>query len=1795
MPVYLPGLTFGSLGYGGSPYGVSSYGSKVFSRLPVAPTGGYGGAPYGTSSYGSLDVTPPYISSASSLDGFRVEIFFTEELRNDAALTDPSNYIFTDLYGVPLTTISVAGGTPGSVGGYTSVIATHSGSTLGGSYQVSVINVRDIAGNVIGPTVAQFSALGDTTQVDVSLPTPDDGRTVRLDFKDSRGLPQNVLTEVEFSPGVDDVTSYNITTSYLISPTIGSATQSSTLLSQVDLDVHPMTSTTYNLVIGPSTAFDYDGTVLPDVDPEFSGLEIGTGSSAATPTDGLILSKAGGVTYGWAFRDITGRIIVGSSYRADFEIDASISTIVPPLFGATLGVLSASDGAIQIDIALDDVAGVKVLSITSGALSLQAPANWDSGPTTISLIRNQRGGFYTVLLDGVPLLTFAIASATGGAVYAPGTAVVLGVAHAVSLFALKNTELTASSTVYTDAWNFIHGLATAFTGSGALAVDSVRTKYGPLVRGWGDNTPATKTDVEVRVNGTAVAVAGVNPYIGEIYPVIPIPRAAPGVITVDIDYIWFSNPSFGMVGLNTQGLNLNTWDRAVGHTSGALSPMPSSSQGAMRQNRFPMGITLPLSTRPSPKQIGHRYIGFQRDYSALLNEPTTLLLNQNPQAISVGNVSASALEESGSFDGATLPGSAETPWTLSGVDTGGVVGDGTYRVVDASSGPYETGTAAVWSREVDLSLPTMVLDAGRFLVESYTAEGVFTGVAFGVHDGDFLFLVGALIVNGVQHLGALLDASNPHLAESWEIGPALTVDADSSSSFEIDYEDLPPGIVPGSRFRIAEGSQAGVYTIDTCGLALSEDGTTVEITFSPDLPADINLFGNGSFEVFFETSWESLVSLRAQIEVPDGTASVYLGGVVSGLLFTLDALPAYPAQTALLLPATEEGVAFWGSLSRRATNSSVWDFTRYASNPERLTSTVQGLTVQTEMNVTPPNDPNDPWYIVGGFGYAEVDVTGNYTLIKSTSGSEDESIDLEFSFERVEPYLSNKVTTDTEAMFQVESGILGAGDMQVVVRDGVREVRFASLLYTQSPTLRELVTDLPQASLSGLISPVVDGWSVSSAVSFSLLVRGQTFEISKESSETGLWSKSLPDPVSVDYQGLICEASFQVESGSVVGTGGIGVLFGADVPISGVSVRRVYGSLGTGTIDLRDSGLALVASIAFNWDDGETHTYRLLCDPNADIVVVVVDDVVLGNAALSAFSSGAGSATAYFGALGTGSCDLIAHSTSVVPLRPMAVVGSTLGRTFGILLRTGVDSPDDIDSYRIPRADVTSAPNSSTTAIPVLMDWQSWVHARLYLDPTWGVSFYRPDIPLPPWATGDFATQTTNVTGAWCTVEYALLPVVSSDRGGVIFGAPDRRSITQQRWDFMRYRIRGDINGFGIAPQGMVLNRAFTMKSGEFLQDMVPETVTINSRTSTLVYVPDSAIYADRVFVVQVDGSVLPSTAWGFDQESQNLILTSALPGTQYPVTVTFAVGFPITQEYLCSQPIESSVTLLNEGTPPMPMSRDEAVTSSVALGALIDDPTDVLDAAEALILTDPHRFIEFTAGASALYVGLEFCEVEDGDDVHLSSLCDGPGPGQGLAEIGIEGEFTTDRFTIEGGPGGPWKNSGSPVVKGSVTHFSQTSILLASGGGYVDGNLGPGTAIMYPNARGPSGEPPPGGMGMNQDFRMLLVDVTPRSDLMDIPSLLGDNVPPSSADPTTDPNADGAPGVQAHGACAYIMEDWAATTWSKLGPWGGITVLSTDSLLAGGTPLPGDEFILNGGSPIAGPTITSGTIEAAN
>lgn len=1787
MPVIVPNPAPG-LGYGGAEYGYSPYGSGGVARQPWTVTGGYGGYRYGYRSYGSVDITPPRVSSAASIDGYTVEVFFSEAMAITAALTSAVTYTLTPTIGAASTVLSVALGTQED-GGATSVILTHTGTTLGGNYTVTVAGtLEDVVGNPILTTArtAGFLALGATPTYTA---TPTSGNQVVLSFS------EDLLTEADFSPGVSSLASYGFETTYPV-PLTATAVEHPLLAdaSQVRLTVPGMTSATYDVTVSPATAFDYDGSYLPSAATTFTGVATGTGTSTAGAT-GLLLSKAAGVAYGWDFQDTSGKMLPASTYRVDVEIDASAAVYAPALYDAVLGSITVSDGAVQATITLTRVAGVAVLEVTSGAYFAQVPAAWNAGPCTISLLRNQKGGHYSLLFDGVPLATSAVAGYTGVPSIAPGVRFQLATTYGVTQFPVRSVGLSSSQTVFSASWNFLHGVTYSFVGSTALTRPSLLTRRGPLVKDWGDSTPATVQDVAVRVNGVDVEVGAVNPYLGLVTPTIPIPLTAPGTTSVDVDYVWFPNPVFPMVGINTPGLVLNKWQHHQGWHPPAENPLPSTSLGVPDRMRFPMGVVLPPLVRQRPVLVGHRYIGFEKAYTAALNSPTTLLLNQNPHRVARDVLSATPEDVQVSYEGTVVPTDADDPWALTGADAGHV-GTGSvagyYVLIDDSSGTYGTGQAALYVRDEDLSFPATAGMAVRLQGVSWTSDGVFTGLGFGFHDDHRLFLVGLLEVNGVKHVGLIKNPLRPDLVASWTIGPSVPITITSSNTFTTTSSAFTAAALEdaGVTFQVLAGTQAGVYTVASCGISV--DGDTATVTINETFPANHKLYGNDTATAYLETAWdEDPITLRLVAQTEAGSAQVYVGGALSGLAVSSSKVPAYPAETTLLLPTTKEGAFFWGSVSRVATNESRWGFARYGLTYDRATFHFQGIVVAAEMGVTPDLDPNHEWFVTEDFGYAEVDSSGDTLLLKSTTASASAVLDTTFGYARLEPFLTSRTLVDVDATFRVDSGILGAGDAQVRVQNGDRSVVLSTILYAEGVS-RQLVT-LPSVCITALRDPVDDGWAESLTGLVTVEPRENLLVVTQDTGGSVRFSSALVLTPESGH-GRIAEGRFAVTSAATLGVGD-GPVFGFGVGPLGRDVGLQL-LTGPARVQLVSNGAAVGAATAFAWDDAAQHTYRLVADPTANTVVLVVDDQVLATVALTSFAATGSSTAAYFGAQNTSVANRAAvaewESFSVVPL-PVAAVKRTLG-----VRRSGGD-PDDIDGWVLPRTDALDVPNSDLAAVVEEMDWRSDVQVRVRLDPGWGCTVFRPDLPPPPYFDGEFATQYTEPSAGWINVEYRHLPRLTDIQkfGKVAFGSLDPRSISQQRWYEVRYRIytRGDEDF--ISPQHMVLNWHNVITSGEFLRDTGAEVVQVEALTATLVSLAPSHIRADRVFNVVVGATVLGPDKWSFDRDAQAVTLTTPLPSEHELVTVSFAPGKPVTNTYLCTQPLLQSTTLLNEGTPPVPKSQVGTATRQVVFGSKINDPTDTLGDVD-FILNDPFRTVAFTDDSDVLYEALEFCEADDGNTKGLIAIaCDGPAPEVGWVELALSGTSFSEGFSREGGPA-RW--GGSNIAADTVGGFSQNSVLHASGRGFDGGHIGPGTAILYPSYPAVPG-PDAGATGRAMHWFMRMssafyaheepavgggtVVVFGEADLADdmaIADTASDNTPASAAGDDVDPNPDGVPAPSGNGAAVGKVVDYDPAQYSRIGPWAGETALAVMSQLAGnGLPASGTAFTLVGGAPL--------------
>lgn len=1177
-----------------------------------------------------------------------------------------------------------------------------------------------------------------------------------------------------------------------------------------------------------------------------------------------------------------------------------------------------------------------------------------------------------------------------------------------------------------------------FTSLAPGTKDLLLTQRGPLVKGWGDATPATVQDVTVYVDGTPVDVLVVNPYIGSIQLTAALPLMDPAAPahTVTVDYKWMATPIMALAGLNTLGLVLNKWD-----LSGRMPRTP----------RFPMGVVLgPNVTRRAPPIIGHRYLGYEQAYSSLLNSPTTLLLNQDPRRVSVPAFERMPEPVAVAYEGVQVPTASETRvWALKGTDGGGVnIGGllaGTYTVTDSRGFPYdpEEESATVYYRGVDLSFPSAVNIVGRFFgiggntpsglnplnKASVALDGVFTGIAFGVHNNKRLYMVGALVVNGVEHVGLLLDAQKPHLEASWKIGPVATLSVQDPTTAVVPTADIPTSLQEGGRFQVLEGTQAGVYTVDT--IIRQTDGTTT-LTVSPAFPANQNLWGNRDVEAVFEVLWSAGPSTYRLTADPEaGVAQVSLSGTTVGTVASISSAPTLPqpANTSLLLSPNAFGQVFWGSLSRKATNSSTWSFYRYSVTPDETTVRDHRITVESLMGVAPEDD-TDPWHTTQSFGFRRLwvdpfgggGITSERVILKSTSAHPD--LDFTFGYGRYEPFLTPKATLDLRSWFLVDSGCV-PGDASIVINDSEREVRLGTLTYWEDAgqdPYRQMVLQ-PQASYSGLMNPTDMGWGVESATGIGSSERqGRVNTISVSGYQTTAGSLfyrntdigSLVNGVPWAPTGsFIAEARFAVQDYTADGSDFVGMVFSFG-HLSQVGMGLVAGATPKVRILDPTTGLPVIEH-NFDWTDGEVHTYRFVVDGPGSVLLPFIDGDSFPSTPLAAFPPGTGPSVAFGAVLYDPVQELTVdwYSTSWVCGPPAGAL-----RTLGVY-RGGDKS--DIDNWELPRTDSTTEPNSSRIG-PVIkeMDWTSALNVRILRDPTWGVTVYRPDIPLPPYYTpdditgtvpgGGFITDTTEPSAGWINVEYRNLPQATDTFGSVKFGALEKGSVTQQQWSYLNYRLFKHPTEDYRAPQHMVLNRFNIINSGERTKDVTPEQVVVQTVNSTELTLLPTHLYADQVFKV-IDGTEIYSPdQFLFEAKSQHLTLLPKEGGTPRefsgdPVTVVFSPGRTVTNTYLCSQPVLDSVTLLNEGTPPVPKSQSTFYERHVVYGPdiLTDPPVDDrLLADDALnppnVLGDDYRVHVFregddpaTALADSLYENMEFCEVSsEGQTGVLSTICEG-------------------------------------------------------------------------------------------------------------------------------------------------------------------------------------------------------------
>ena len=1304
----------------------------------------------------------------------------------------------------------------------------------------------------------------------------------------------------------------------------------------------------------------------------------------------------------------------------------------------------------------------------------------------------------------------------------------------------------------------------------------VRTQHGPLVKTWGDATPATVADVSVTINAVAAIVTGVNPYTGEITTSTPMVEG----VTILVSYAWLAAPVLELTGLNTDGLGLNQWDRAITgyHDNGAVNwagwdtrnlngVIPFDKRGAVSTARFPMGVVLGPSEVLQPVFYGHRYMGYEKAYSSLLNSPTTLALNTDPNKYELPAFANTVSGTVGAYEGTALP---DATWAQIGTSGTATVENGTLLVNDTVAGSFApTGAPCrAYTQGIDLSVPMAVTLVTRYQVESTTPDGVFSGVGFGFHDGKRLYLVGNLLINGLEHVGLLTDARNPHLLASWKLGPQVEATITSPTTMTLpNNPTVPTDFAVGKQFQIlAPQSQAGTYTATQ--VSHYADGT-LGVTVTPPFPQDPTKWGNKKPAVLFATPWRSkpttyrLTAIRAPTATKWFVRLALSGATTSVLTIEVDAFGAdlpLPAETSLALftkqdaLASQRGEVLWGALSYGAKNKTRWSFIRYGTVPDIAVTQGHTKVVNTGLGTLPENATTPAWYLTQAFGTSKAD--GHITTLKSTSGSD--TLNTAFAYGRDEPYLTKTATLDLTARFRTDAGVLGAGDAEIVLNDGVREVRVATLLYREDAhkaPYRQLV-QMPSISFAGLAPLTDQGWIKVTgdvpAVNHEndvLLTQAEiddgTIPPSRYTATLDLPSLDMPDG-----GGRVLEATLAFDSAyTPLGGTDTGVYFVGDVNASAnraVAVTFVkVGGVAKVRLAKRNN-LVAVQDYVFNWADGGVHTYKAVAldgvvslTIDGSVQVPTVNVLLFG-------AEGTGAHTATFGCLadkGTGTTTWRALSYTVLPDE------ATAKRTIGVYL--GGDKTD-LNSWEVPRTDSTAAVNTDEVGPAIEeMDWREWMELRVLRTNAWGVTVYRPDLALPPYYVAEdgvtqgigFATETTEPSAGWINVEYRKLPYVPSKMGFIGFGAFDPQAITEQRWNYLNFRLFANTTDDWKAPQHMVLNQANVITSGEPALDDTLETVVVTPLADgRRVSLKPTHIYAHGVYKVVDGATILTGESYTFDVAAQLLTLKGSSTFTGSAVSVVFYPAKPYTSTYLEAQGLLDSMTLLNEGTPPVPKQQAGADTKSVYVDGEYKAVTWALDPA-------------------ALYENLTFMVIGSGGGKNLITTVGESTVGNQIATSGTS--FTEQHagpkpypFAQGGGASGKTLFASGGNYNGAVVDGSGKII----GAKPLGGTLGPGTAILYPNYRRGTVVK---GTGVGATNRETHSDLRYQAVLTDgvglVSELLQDTVPPpnDTAAPTEPANfvanPSGAPAAK--GSVYAVLQE--AGAFAHVGPWGGQDALA--------------------------------------
>lgn len=644
-----------------------------------------------------------------------------------------------------------------------------------------------------------------------------------------------------------------------------------------------------------------------------------------------------------------------------------------------------------------------------------------------------------------------------------------------------------------------HNLGDADSRTGMRAMEVAQQSapgslVGPFV--WTLSDPRLGTvadlpeDVVVRINGIPTDAEAV---FGMIGAVVLTSKPLSGD-SVEIDYDYLNNPPARFLRLNSPEFVLNQ------DLNNGIMGLPSHRYRA-RSYMIDPGNTPDLISAISPKRVGWKYKAFERAYTADLNDPEKLLLNSPTRDIKYPVLMTTAQETTISYDPIVPPQSSPDSWTLEG-DGEITVSNNLLLIVDGDNQQDVSSKPPFYTHALNLVSDSIVSAAFRAAVIEESPDGVFTGVGFGMSDGDNVALVGFIMTDATNLTSTITLANdikakfNTHLVQPTVHAPDDTasaveiVDATSLESVVIllnalklkynahvakadptlsmvnvhklvdsvneettaDAEDLDTAIALANSIRAkfnAHRTSSGVHFADDA----------VNEVFQVKQVGVLKNSGPDEFQENWEATsvdWYTLYTYRIQ-RSPDGDVHLYMSGSVDPLVSVMkDDLPSISDFGGKFDPVQQ---AFFGSISREATSKSQWGLVRVNVNPISSNLIGDNKSVNLDGTYTPETDPVNPWITLGHGGTERILSGGGVQTESTCSASAADLTVMGASsgayrgYMRFEPMLAPTTSCAVEFVASIDYYTFSLSERAhgLYIDDGQLAVHFAFLHYSPTP------------------------------------------------------------------------------------------------------------------------------------------------------------------------------------------------------------------------------------------------------------------------------------------------------------------------------------------------------------------------------------------------------------------------------------------------------------------------------------------------------------------------------------------------------------------------------------------------------------------------------------------------------------------------------------------------------------------------------------------------------------------------